>query len=286
MEKRDTALPADGEIAAVPADGGKRRMTKRRILALVVGALVVLAIMAALIVPLVLTLQPSYYERYPDLQGRIQAWRTSTHAPFACADCHVDPGVDGLVSFATKSIPSFYSQLVSGPNPGNLLAVPDNVACLKCHVADRTVSPSGDLLIPHNTHVVKLGLTCAACHKNLVHSPNAKGFNTPEMGTCLAAKCHDGVAAKNDCVVCHTRKQVPDNHKKANWLDIHPTLVETIDCAKCHAWSPDYCDACHAQRPPSHAGNWKYLHQFRTASRGTKACLFCHDQQKFCNTCH
>jgi hypothetical protein len=188
------------------------------------------------------------------------------------------------LGFAAKSIPAFYSQLIFGPTDQNLLGVPDRAACQKCHTDYREVSPSGDLLIPHKAHVEVLKINCAVCHKNLVHSLNAAGFNKPEMQTCLS-ECHNGVKATNQCDKCHTRKQVPASHMAKNWLDIHPTMTATINCAQCHAWAPDYCRECHSHRPPSHVGNWKQLHQLRAKARGTKGCLFCHGAA-FCAKCH
>jgi hypothetical protein len=266
--------------------GAKKRLSRRGLIVLVSVALVVIALIAAAVLPLVLTLQPSYYDRYPSLAGRIAAWRSSTHAPFVCADCHVDPGSAGLIAYADKALPAFYSQLMSGPTTENVLAVPSSSACLKCHTSDRTVSPNGDLMIPHPKHVGELGIACATCHKNLVHSLNGAGFNRPEMATCLVAGCHDGTKAKNDCMSCHTQIQVPPDHKKPDWVTVHPTLIGKIDCAKCHAWTPNYCQDCHSKRPPSHVGNWKYGHQFAATARGEKGCLVCHDQTAWCDKCH
>ena len=262
------------------------RPGRKRILLWSGVAVLLIAVAAAVVLPLYLTLQPAYYDRYPSLAPRIASWRTSTHSTVPCADCHVDPGANGMLAFAGKAIPAFYSQLVQGPRAANLLSTPSTAACLRCHIASRTISPNGDLLIPHAVHVEKLGIRCAVCHKNLVHSPNSKGFNTPEMATCLVAGCHDGKKTANTCVTCHTQKEVPANHKQPDWLDVQSDFVGTIDCAQCHAWTPDYCAVCHAQRPPSHVGNWKQLHGLRAQARGTKGCLVCHDQKKFCNKCH
>jgi hypothetical protein len=280
--KADAEMPATGE-AAVTAEAGERTARTRR-LAQGGIALLVVVILAALVVPVVFTLQPGYYDRYPSLHARMQGWRSSTHSLFTCADCHVDPGAGGLLKFAARSIPAFYSQLLFGPKSTNLLTTPSTAACLKCHTVNRQVSPSGDLLIPHSLHVERLHIACATCHKNLVHFPNALGYNTPVMATCMT--CHDGKKAPDTCVTCHTQKQVPADHKNADWLTVHPTMVNKIDCGRCHAYTPDFCAACHAQRPPTHVGNWKYLHQFAVKTQGTKGCLVCHDQKKFCNTCH
>jgi hypothetical protein len=271
------------DAAGKPA---RKHMSRGSAIALGAFSAYLIVMAVALLLPLVLTLQPSYYQAFPSLSGRIAAWRESTHSLVGCSDCHVDPGPAGVLAFAERSIPAFYSQLISGPTTQNVLAVPSAAACLKCHKADRTVSPNGDLLIPHQKHVVELGMACAVCHKNLVHSPNSQGFNTPEMPTCLVAGCHDGIKAKNDCVTCHTQIQVPPDHKNADWLTVHSTFVGKIDCAKCHAWTPNFCQACHEQRPASHVGNWKFEHQFAANRLGTKGCLVCHDQKTFCDTCH
>jgi hypothetical protein len=250
--------------------------------ALIVGAAVAAAL---LVLPVFSMLQPGYYERYPTLVIRMTNWRASTHGKMTCADCHVDPGVVGFAAFAAKSVPAFYSQLAFGPSPTNLLKVPSSAACEKCHTINRQISPNGDLLIPHKAHVEVLGLKCAVCHKDLVHSANPKGYNKPVMATCM--KCHDGKQAKNACVNCHTRKEVPEGHKKSDWLDVHGAKTGTADCGTCHSYQPDYCNTtCHKQLPPSHAGNFKQTHPLRIEARGTKGCDFCHGGEKFCKECH
>ncbi|MDP2233344.1 MAG: hypothetical protein Q8K89_06890 [Actinomycetota bacterium] len=246
---------------------------------------IALVIIVLLGLPIFSTLQPAYYKRYPGLHSRMENWRTSTHARITCAGCHVNPGPRGLLTFAARSIPAFYSQLLQGPRPTNLLHVPERRACKKCHASYRQVSSNGDLLIPHRAHVEVLKINCPVCHKNLVHSPNTQGYNKPEMSMCMSA-CHDGVKAVNQCVKCHTRKHVPDNHRRKDWLQIHNTMTETVNCGTCHAFSPNYCRDCHLKRPKSHAGNWKKEHQFRAKARGAQGCLFCHGGEKFCKKCH
>jgi hypothetical protein len=104
------------------------------------------------------------------------------------------------------------------------------------------------------------------------------------MSFCLEA-CHDDEQASAECVDCHTRKQVPDNHLDEDWLQVHAERVDEIDCGECHAWSPDYCAECHSERPPSHVGNWKNDHQFPALERGEDGCMTCHDEA-FCLECH
>lgn len=244
---------------------------------------VAVAMLTLLVLPLVSTLQPGYYRRFPALSPRMSRWETSTHSRISCAECHIDPGVRGFVSFAVRAVPAFYSQLVQGPRDTNLLRPPGASACQRCHTSYRKVSPAGDLLIPHRAHVEVLKMECVDCHKDLVHSLNERGFNRPTMKGCL--KCHDGTTASNACTDCHTRKQVPSTHRQKDWLAVHGTVAESELCGSCHAWTPDYCSDCHEKRPASHVGNWKKEHGPHAKKRGD-GCLVCHGGQEFCDRCH
>jgi hypothetical protein len=277
-------LAAADETKPVKDDEAARPVTPARARRLWwwIGAAIALVAVILVALPVYSTLQPEYYERYPALKVRMDNWRNSTHAKVSCAGCHVDPGPIGFLTFAAKSIPDFYSQLLFGPKSTNLLSAPHTAACQKCHTNYRQVSPNGDLIIPHRAHVAVLKIDCPVCHKNLVHSLNSKGFNSPQMTTCL--ECHNGTRATNKCVKCHTRKEVPPSHKRKDWLQIHSQQTKTVDCSTCHGWSPDYCAQCHKQRPASHTATWKKDHAVR-ARENPKRCLVCHTQT-FCKKCH
>jgi len=264
------------EPAAEPAAPPRRRWGRWVLLGIVV------LLVLGLVWPIFSTLQPSYYRRFLNLDDRMDHWTNSTHAKVTCSQCHLEPGFSGFVSFAARSVPAFYSQLVSGASDTNLLDAPGRAACQKCHTAYRTVAPSGDLLIPHRAHVEVLEMECVTCHKDLVHSENRRGFNRPEMEGCLT--CHNGEDASNECADCHTDKATPQSHAAKDWLQVHGEQADEVDCAECHDWTPDYCAECHAQKPPSHVGNWKTDHGPVAEKRGD-GCLVCHDQ-KFCEECH
>lgn len=258
-------------------------MTRRGLIiagALLATVLVVLAV----VVPVVSVLRPEYYDRFPEIKLRMTHWATSTHSRIPCGDCHIGPGVGGLVSFTVETIPKFYSQLAQGPDETNLLKPPARVACQKCHTSYRSVAPSGDLLIPHRAHVEVLGLECVVCHKDLVHTMNRRGFNRPEMELCLA-QCHDGDTATNECVKCHTRKQTPETHLASDWLQTHGSRAAFEDCDQCHDWTPGYCAECHEKRPASHVGNWKSAHAAPALERG-EGCVVCHGGEEYCKQCH
>ena len=283
-EPAEDTQPAANEAAVAATEGEDASSTppaRRHWLRWVAIGLAAL-IVFLLVLPVFSTLQPGYYRRYPGMGKRMDSWAASTHSKVSCADCHVDPGARGFLTFWARSIPAFYSQLVSGASSTNLLRAPDREACQKCHTTYRTVAPSGDLRIPHRAHVVVLGMECKTCHKNLVHSPNRRGFNRPEMEDCLT--CHNGDDASNECSDCHTNKAAPENHTQKDWLQVHGQMAEAIDCAQCHDWTPKYCEACHTQRPASHTGNWKSAHAEPAKARGD-GCLVCH-KKAFCEECH
>jgi hypothetical protein len=271
----DGSRGVDGEVIAKP-------VRKRRRWVVLAGVALGLAVAVLLILPVYSTLQPEYYSRYPALRVRMDNWAKSTHAKIGCAGCHLDPGPMGFLTFAARSIPDFYSQLLQGPRSTNLLSVPDKEACQKCHTNYRQVSPQGDLLIPHRAHVVVLDMNCAYCHRNLVHSANTQGFNSPEMSTCL--NCHNGHKATAVCAKCHTGKQAPASHQAADWLQVHSTKTKSVDCGKCHGFTQNFCADCHSKRPASHTANWKSAHAV-PAAENRKRCLVCH-AETFCKTCH
>jgi hypothetical protein len=254
--------------------------TRRGVIVMrVIGAVV----LVLLVLPVLSMLQPRYYDRYADMREAMGHWRESTHARMTCGGCHIEPGVKGFASFALQSIPAFYSQLVQGPTDTNILGAPSTEACGKCHTSYRVVSPGGDLLIPHRAHVQVLKVNCVDCHEELVHYANLDGVNKPKMTLCME-RCHDGEKATEECVDCHTNKNVPESHKRADWGQVHSQETKNEDCGSCHEWSPNYCDECHRKRPGSHDGNFKKLHAPR-AKVSDKGCRFCHAEE-FCKKCH
>jgi len=266
-----------------PVDGDVKNKRSRRFWWLLAAGIVLLVLVVAFL-PQFSTMQPGYYRRYEGMPARMDNWSSSTHARFNCVACHVEPGLKGYVNHGLAAIPDFYSQLFFGAKSTNMFQPPSVAACQKCHTNYRQVSPNGDLLIPHKAHVVVLKMNCVECHKDLVHTANEKGYNSPKMSTCLA-KCHDGTTATNKCTKCHTRKQTPESHAKKDWLEVHSQQIATEDCGKCHGWTPDYCNDCHKNRPASHVGNWKTGHAAAAKERG-KGCLVCHGGEKFCKKCH
>jgi hypothetical protein len=257
-----------------PTPGRRRFLTRFGVAALVV---IVFAL-----VPGYYALQPGFLTRYPNLAAPYKSWAASPkHSKVACQSCHVAPGLPSQAVYDARMLGEFYLSFVMPGRQLDVFAKPTSAACAKCHVNLISVSPSGDLIIPHRAHTDVLKIECVRCHSNLVHHKNAAGKDIPVMATCLT--CHDGKQAKNACATCHTAKATPESHRAANWDTIHPTQVGKVDCASCHAWTANWCADCHSRRPASHTATWRTDHP--QAVKVHRNCEVCHTGA-FCITCH
>ena len=261
-------------------DTTQENVTPRR--RLLVRVLIVGVVLAAFVViPAYVALQPSFVQRYPNLKPEYATWSTSVHAQVPCQRCHIPPQPLAQAGYAARMLGEFYLSLVAPGRRPNLYPVPTNYACQSCHIDLRTVSPSGDLNIPHRAHVVVLKLQCVRCHVYLVHELSPEGKHTPRMATCLT--CHDGRTAKNSCSTCHTNKAIPVSHQAPDWRVIHPQMQSKIDCTTCHAWTANWCADCHSRRPRDHTADWRVTHGKQVAVH--RNCEACH-QAAFCIRCH
>jgi hypothetical protein len=248
--------------------------------------IIVSACLAALLIffgiPMYQARQSKYYRSFKGTKEYYATWKVSTHEKMSCIDCHVEPGTENRIVFIVKAVAEHYVGRFFSDEK-NLFHKPSRQACQECHTTYRVVSASGDLLVPHRAHIEVLKMSCADCHNALVHTQNTKGVNTPAMDKCL--KCHDGKKASDKCKSCHTEKAYPKSHQAKNWIEVHSEKEKEINCAKCHAWTPDFCKECHTKKPQSHkAGNWKKLHA-GPAKNNSKRCMICHEKKK-CLECH
>lgn len=253
---------------------GRRRLAVRLWIAVAAGVLL-------LAIPTAIATQPKFLQRYSHYGPQYTTWSTSVHAQVACQRCHVRPGFVGQAVYDVRMLGEFYLSTVMPARQPALLTKPANSACLSCHYDMRTVSPSGDLNIPHRAHVNVLKMDCVTCHTYLVHETSPEGKHVPRMATCLT--CHDGKKAKNACSTCHTNKRIPESHRQANWLAIHPQMQAKLNCKQCHQWTANWCADCHARRPKSHTVDWRAKHG--AAVKVRRSCEACH-AGPFCIRCH
>lgn len=248
---------------------------------LLTAAALLAAISLLVMLPGYLASRPSFFSRYPALSDKYGPWSKSTHLEAGCEGCHVPPGTISRAGYRVRMVGEFYLSTVSAKRTPDLFSTPTNEACLACHNDLRTVSPEGDLQIPHRAHVNVLKMKCVQCHDFLVHEKSPEGKHTPPMAGCM--KCHNGDTAKNSCSACHTQKDAPDSHRTGAWLVEHGTTPADERCQKCHKWADDWCADCHSQRPASHGANWRDVHG--EAVKKHRSCEACHDGD-FCVKCH
>lgn len=224
---------------------------------------------------------PAFAGRVPVLAASYRTWSGSTHAEVGCSACHARPGNLSQASFRAVVLGESAASLVDSSKGRSAFFSPSNEACLVCHSDLRTVSPKGDLQIPHRAHVTVLEMRCVECHAYLVHDKSPEGKHVPPMAACL--KCHDGDTAKDDCGACHTAKAAPETHRTADWLVVHGQASLGQDCDRCHKWASRWCADCHSQRPKSHGNDWRQVHGARVAEH--RNCEACH-AGSFCTKCH
>lgn len=253
----------------------KRRMIMR---AGIVGLVLVLFVL----VPGYIATRPGFVQRYEGMSGRYESWASSPHAVVSCQNCHVSPKLLAQATYDLRMVGEFYLSAVLPSRQPALFLDPTNEACLSCHIDLRTVSPSGDLNIPHRAHVTILKMKCVECHNTMVHQSASDEARKPRMTGCLT--CHDGKVAKSECSACHTNKDQPSNHQAKDWLVVHPAQKDLKECEQCHKWTAgNWCAHCHESRPASHGRNWRAVHRNQVEVR--RNCEACHTAP-FCIRCH
>ncbi len=248
---------------------------------LIVASLIVLAIVLLVVIPGFLGTRPGFFGRVPSLNEKYETWSTSTHLEAGCEECHVPPGVLAQASYRARMAGEFYLSLVLRSREPRVFGTPTNESCLACHNDLRTVSPKGDLQIPHRAHVTVLKMKCVECHNYVVHEKSPEGKNTPPMIGCL--RCHNGDIAKDSCTACHTKKAAPQSHAAPDWPIVHAERATDPECDSCHKWTEDWCVDCHVRRPQSHGADWRAKHGEQVKKH--RSCEACHEAQ-FCVRCH
>jgi len=201
-------IDTSGEATLAPEGATRpRRRLQRRTVLIIVAAVLVVALFVAL--PAFISSRPAFFDRYPQLEVAYSTWSESTHAEVACEQCHVPPNALARTGYRLLMVGQVYL-VPFGPAAPDVFRTPTNEACLACHNDLRTVSPEGDLQIPHRAHVTVLEMDCVECHNYLVHDESPSGGHVPEMEGCL--ECHDGDRAKDNCTACHTEKAAPATH--------------------------------------------------------------------------
>jgi nitrate/TMAO reductase-like tetraheme cytochrome c subunit len=217
-----------------------------------------------------------------EMRPEVLTWQVSAHDTFACTVCHLNKNTS---DFVDKHQSHSYSQPVRTITPIS------NSVCLKCHAANRMVSPSGDLRIPHQQHL-DAGVSCVTCHYGVVHGkiaerdlsyilPNLTDYDAwdlkiaqkvlteyyakPNMWTCI--NCHKERNVTRKCGACHTSIATLPSHDQASWGSDHGKSARN---------NLQLCIDCHATRD---------LTILAKSASGDRASDFAR-AQKFCYQCH
>ncbi|MDI6717269.1 MAG: cytochrome c3 family protein [Actinomycetota bacterium] len=237
-----------------------------------------------------------------EMTDAVKTWQGSSHEKIACTNCHhKEPGYYGFILGIPHKITDGITHITGEYSlPIKAKERIESKVCQRCHVKWRNVSPSGDLIVPHNKHFEERGIPCVRCHYGVAHGAQLEGkfIRRPAMEICLS--CHGGgqksaatyYAPTLTCKNCHTEKAVPDSHKDKSWFAMHSKVATDPshpdhDCRKCHGWTPYFCSKCHAKRPSTHYGGvkWRTYHAER-ARVNKSGCLVCHNAENFCYRCH
>jgi nitrate/TMAO reductase-like tetraheme cytochrome c subunit len=197
-----------------------------------------------------------------EMKPEFYTWKASTHSEVDCVNCHIGSGAEeytnakanGLLQVYKKTTQT-YTAPIQMPKE-----IPDE-ACEKCHnMILREVTPSGDLIIPHDKHMEK-DVECIQCHSGVAHGKIAerkvtfksdydkwdtslgksmmseKKFTSPKMEECM--DCHKARNVTTECSACHTSSMYPKSHTKEDFkLNSHGLLAkdDVQECNDCHKY--------------------------------------------------
>jgi nitrate/TMAO reductase-like tetraheme cytochrome c subunit len=195
-----------------------------------------------------------------EMKPEYYTWKASSHSEVACVNCHTGSTTEeyakakatGLVQVFKKATQSYTAPI----------RMPDQIrdaSCEKCHnIFTRDVTPSGDLIIPHDKHK-KQGIQCAQCHQGVAHGKIADRkmtyqadygrwdemlgravmsepkFIKPDMETCM--ECHKLRKAPLECTACHTTGMYPESHQRKDFkAGVHGSHAQgdLLSCNQCH----------------------------------------------------
>ncbi len=212
-----------------------------------------------------LTSTPKFCTSCHELNPEYVTWQASSHNKLACTECHVKSGAKNLLVNKVDSLQQVYKHLrkqyllpLQTPEP-----LPDSV-CTRCHdMNNRVVTPSGDIIIPHDKHKAQ-GVQCVACHSGVAHGKIAlrqqtidgdferwtaamgqaqmlSEFRVTGMKQCM--ECHKEKKVANTCETCHIEITTPPNHKTFAWVNLgehgRDALANIDSCDRCHSFSKE-----------------------------------------------
>lgn len=263
------------------------------------------------------TSRPDYCLSCHEMSAEHTAWKGSPHAKVTCTDCHIEPGVTGLVMGKLQGLNQLRLHL-TGAVPSNIKmdgSISDQV-CLSCHQGKPAKAAVDGVKVVHKQHEDLTNLRCAECHYATAHAGIArrteghsqaspellqqltaadlKAFRT-DKASCIG--CHERQKVANRCEGCHVQIKTPENHREKSFATAHTAAPgeDLRTCIVCHGSthgkpvaekaapgsmqavrSTEFCISCHAQKPPSHEGDWAFGH-VKAGRADQNGCFACHE---------
>ncbi|MDF2946625.1 MAG: NapC/NirT cytochrome c domain protein [Bacillales bacterium] len=209
------------------------------------------------------TSQSKFCASCHNLSPEVYTWKASSHSKVECTQCHIAPGMKNLAIRKVMGVKEVYAKITDS-YPAQIVSnsdIPDK-SCERCHkMKNRNVSPSGDLIIPHNKHKDKK-VPCVKCHSGVAHGEiddRGANFKTdydkwdklvgiemmkdvkhtrPKMSTCM--NCHEAKQAPLNCDACHKTKMLPYSHRDKKFVQtgLHGRMAfkELQECNICHSY--------------------------------------------------
>jgi nitrate/TMAO reductase-like tetraheme cytochrome c subunit len=197
-----------------------------------------------------------------EMKPEYYTWKASSHSEVDCVNCHTGSSKEDYAKAKANGLVQVFKKATNTYTAP--IRMPDkipNSACEKCHNMDaRSVSPSGDLIIPHDKHSEK-NIACIQCHNGIAHGKIASRnityktdyskwdkmlgqqimkdtkFQRPTMEKCM--DCHKARKVTIECTACHTTGMFPKSHKIADFkFSTHGSTAknELEDCNSCHKY--------------------------------------------------
>jgi nitrate/TMAO reductase-like tetraheme cytochrome c subunit len=187
-------------------------------------------------------------------------WRASSHSEVDCIQCHTGPNPKGYAKAKTNGLVKLFSKREQVSSTEKMSKKISDRICENCHnLTRRQVTPSGDLIIPHDKHKTN-NIGCIQCHSGIAHGNitarkmtlledygkwNAEvghaamkdqEYIKPSMETCI--ECHKLKSGPIECTACHKTGMYPESHHQVDFKYYqHGKLakVELESCHECHS---------------------------------------------------
>jgi nitrate/TMAO reductase-like tetraheme cytochrome c subunit len=197
-----------------------------------------------------------------EMKPEYYTWKASSHSEVDCVNCHTGSSKEDYAKAKANGLVQVFKKQTGGYiAPIKMPNLITDEACEKCHnMKSRNVTPSGDLIIPHDKHKTE-GVKCVECHSGVAHGKIAerkvtyssdydkwddklghsfmsdKKYTSPKMDTCM--ECHEVRKATLECKACHETSMLPNTHKREAFKAGGHGKIQPSDlkkCEQCHSY--------------------------------------------------